>query len=106
VKERVLTVSGPILSQHGAVSEETARAMVDGVRSLTGADAAVAVTGIAGPTGGTPDKPVGTVWVAAAVGERSQARRYIFGGDRTQIRARSAQAALALLHQLLASQRA
>lgn len=100
-KRELLAVDGEVLRYHGAVSEEVVRAMVHGARAGTGADAGIAVTGIAGPDGGTPEKPVGTVWVAAAVGERVQARRLALGGDRNEIRHRSAQAALALLRGLL-----
>ena len=68
VKEKVLGVSGEVLATYGAVSEETVVQMVDGVSALMGADYAVATSGIAGPGGGTPEKPVGTVWLAAKVG--------------------------------------
>jgi nicotinamide-nucleotide amidase len=85
------------MAAHGAVSEATSLAMVRGVRDALGADCALAVTGIAGPDGGTPDKPVGTVWIAWALGADVGSRRYQFGGDRGEIRARAAQAALALL---------
>lgn len=68
VKEKVLGVSGEVLATYGAVSEETVVQMVDGVSALMGADCAVATSGIAGPGGGTPEKPVGTVWLAAKVG--------------------------------------
>ena len=64
VKECALGVQHTTLAAHGAVSEETVREMVEGVRSRLDSDYAIATTGIAGPTGGTPDKPVGTVWVA------------------------------------------
>lgn len=68
VKEKVLGVSGEVLATYGAVSEETVVQMVSGVSALMGADCAVATSGIAGPGGGTPEKPVGTVWLAAKVG--------------------------------------
>ena len=68
VKEKVLGVSGEVLATYGAVSEETIVQMVDGVSALMCADCAVATSGIAGPGGGTPEKPVGTVWLAAKVG--------------------------------------
>jgi nicotinamide-nucleotide amidase len=100
-KRRFLGVRSSTLEAHGAVSAETAREMAEGARREAGADTAVAVTGIAGPSGGTPAKPVGTVWIAAAVGERIETRRHHFGGDRSEIRERAAQAALALLWQLL-----
>ena len=68
VKEKVLGVSGEVLAEYGAVSEETVVQMVNGVSALMGADCVVATSGIAGPGGGTPEKPVGTVWLAAKVG--------------------------------------
>ena len=66
LKEQILGVSSATLAQHGAVSEETVREMATGVKKLFGADFALASSGIAGPDGGTPDKPVGTVWIACA----------------------------------------
>lgn len=100
-KEHFLGVRAETLAAHGAVSEETAREMAEGARRATGAAAALAVTGVAGPTGGTPEKPVGTVWIAAALGERIEAKRHYLLGDRQEIRERAAQAALALLLALL-----
>jgi len=100
-KERFLGVRPETLAAHGAVSEETAREMVEGALRTTGADAAVAITGIAGPGGGTEAKPVGTVWIAVALGDRRDVRRFRFGGDRDEIRERSAQMALAMLYAML-----
>ena len=100
-KEVFLGVRPETLAAHGAVSEETAREMVEGALRTTGADAALAITGIAGPGGGTEAKPVGTVWIAAALGDRRDVRRFRFGGDREEIRERSAQAALAMLYTML-----
>jgi len=102
VKTDALTVPGAFLEAHGAVSEEVVRAMAEGAQRRFAVDAALAVTGIAGPAGGTPEKPVGTVWVAARVGSDARALKRIFPGDRGEIRARSAQAALDLLRRLLA----
>jgi nicotinamide-nucleotide amidase len=94
VKEAQLGVRAETLRAHGAVSEETAREMVQGVASRFGADVAIAVTGIAGPGGGSPDKPVGTVWFAWLVEGRVDAERIGFAGDRSQVRERAAQMAL------------
>lgn len=93
-KRDVLGVDHATLEAYGAVSEETARAMAMGVLQRFGADAAMAVTGVAGPGGGTPEKPVGTVWIAWAVPGRVEARRFGIAGDREQVRARAVQAAL------------
>ncbi len=97
VKVRHLGVEERILAAHGAVSEPVALAMATGVAERFGADAGIGVTGVAGPGGGTAEKPVGTVWYAAAVGGDAVARRERFVGDREAVRERSAQAALALL---------
>lgn len=97
VKVAELGVEPALLASVGAVSEEVVRAMAAGVRRRFGADVAMAVTGIAGPGGGTAEKPVGTVWYGVAVGEEVTARRERFLGDRDEVRIRAAQAALALL---------
>lgn len=101
VKVRQLAVPEPILEAHGAVSEEAALAMARGVRDQFSTDAAIAVTGVAGPDGGTPDKPVGTVWMAALAGKEEIAKRRVFPGGRDEVRTRSAQASLDLLRRLL-----
>ena len=75
--------------------------MAAGVTSAFAADVGLAVTGIAGPGGGSEEKPVGTVWYAARVDKRTEARKRVFPGDRDAIRKRSAQAVLALLHRML-----
>jgi competence/damage-inducible protein CinA-like protein len=102
VKSGTLDVSPELLEQYGAVSEQVVSAMAEGVQRQFAVDAALAITGIAGPTGGTADKPVGTVWLAARVGARARTFKRIFPGDRGEIRARAAQAALDLLRRLLA----
>ena len=84
VKEKVLGVRHETLAAHGAVSEETAREMVEGVRKLMDTDYAIATTGVAGPDGGTPEKPVGTVWIAVASREKTVAKLLQFGGNRRQ----------------------
>jgi nicotinamide-nucleotide amidase len=101
VKIALLNVPLATLQLHGAVSEETVRAMAAGAQTLFAVDCAIAVTGIAGPSGGTPDKPVGTVWLAARAGEETRAVRRVFPGDRDEIRQRAAQAALDLLRRQL-----
>ena len=101
VKIAQLGVPPELLEAHGAVSEATVLAMVAGVQQRFGVDAAIAITGIAGPSGGTPDKPVGTVWLAARLGGEARALKRVFPGDRGEIRARSAQAGLDLLRRML-----
>lgn len=94
-KAALLGVPEATLATHGAVSEETARAMAEGALSKSGADLAVAVTGIAGPSGGTPSKPVGTVCFAwAGKGGAVEAATRRFGGDRAAVRAASVRCAL------------
>ena len=101
VKSGMLDVSPELLETHGAVSEPVVRAMAEGVQRQFAVEAALAITGIAGPTGGTPEKPVGTVWLAARYGFETTALQRMFLGDRGEIRARAAQAALDLLRRLL-----
>jgi nicotinamide-nucleotide amidase len=93
-KTDLLGVDPSLLGTHGAVSEAVALAMAKGCLERSGADFACAVTGIAGPTGGTPAKPVGTVWIAVASKEHAQARLYQFRGDRKAVRSRSCYSAL------------
>lgn len=102
-KEKLLGVPHQTLLEYGAVSEETARAMARGARRLFSSDLALAVTGIAGPTGGTPEKPVGLVYIALATPDEERCERYIWKGDRLQNKAQSAQAALELLISYLES---
>ncbi|HEY5275049.1 MAG TPA: nicotinamide-nucleotide amidohydrolase family protein, partial [Coriobacteriia bacterium] len=101
VKTSLLGVDPALLRTFGAVSDAVAMAMASGARDVTGADLAVSVTGIAGPEGGTAEKPVGTVWfgVADAQGVRAEMRR--FGGDRHFVRERSVMTALDLLWRAL-----
>lgn len=100
-KVRLLGVDARTLEAHGAVSREVAEAMAGGARTRTGADAAVAITGVAGPGGGTEEKPVGTVWIAASVAGRREARRFRFDGDRRAVREASVTAALEMLDGML-----
>lgn len=86
-KRELLGVDGAVLEREGAVSRAVALQMAEGVRRRSGAEAALAVTGIAGPDGGSADKPVGTVWFAWAVGDRpAEAERRVFDGDREAVR--------------------
>jgi nicotinamide-nucleotide amidase len=101
VKAAQLGVSEEVLRDHGAVSEETAAAMARGARERLGIDVAVAVTGVAGPDGGTEEKPVGLVYLHAAGPSGELARRLDFPGDRETIRGRSAVAALHLVRRLV-----
>ncbi|HEX8850960.1 MAG TPA: competence/damage-inducible protein A [Gemmatimonadaceae bacterium] len=96
VKVAQLGVPRETLDAHGAVSEATVLAMATGVRERVGADIGIAITGIAGPDGGTPEKPVGTVWLGVAVDRRMEARRINSVGDRDEIRRRATQSAIAL----------
>ena len=79
------------------------RARAEGAQRLFSVDCSVAVTGIAGPSGGTPEKPVGTVWLAARVGADTRVVRRVFPGDRDEVRGRAAQATLDLLRRHLLS---
>lgn len=97
VKHGVLGVDEGLLAAEGAVCEGVAQQMAEGARRALSCDYAVAVTGIAGPSGAEEGKPVGTVWIAVAGPEGSTARRFLFEGDRGSVRMQTAVAALALL---------
>jgi len=101
VKESELGVTGEVLERHGAVSAEVAQAMARGVRDRLGADIGVAVTGIAGPEGGTEEKPVGLVFLHAVGPDGEKARRIELPGDREMVRGRATAAALHLVRKLL-----
>ena len=103
VKTVELGVPESALLTHGAVSEPVVEAMVRGVVKKFGVEAGMAVTGVAGPEGGTPEKPVGTVWLAAAHGSEIKTVKRRFMGGRQEVRARSVQAALDLLRALIPS---
>jgi nicotinamide-nucleotide amidase len=96
-KAAVLGVPAELLAGHGAVSEPVARAMAEGVRARAGAALGIGITGIAGPDGGSPDKPVGTVFLALAAPEGTWCRRLALSGDRAAIRWRASQEALVTL---------
>ena len=97
----MLGVSEQTLAVHGAVSGETAFEMADGACKNLQASCSVAVTGIAGPGGGTPEKPVGTVWIATRTPERNTVKEFHFYGDRRTIRERTRANALLMLLELL-----
>jgi nicotinamide-nucleotide amidase len=97
MKKKFLGVSDDILARHGAVSEECAAAMAIGCREKTGSDIAVSITGIAGPGGGTPEKPVGLVYVGLASDEGVKVRNFKWGNDRKSTRTRAAKMALNLV---------
>lgn len=103
LKRDLLGVSEKTLVAHGAVSEETVREMAAGARRASGSRIGLAITGVAGPSGGTPDKPVGTVWIAADVDGDVETRLLRLWGDRGEIRERSAQWTLDLLRKRLDS---
>jgi nicotinamide-nucleotide amidase len=94
IKEDLLGVPGPVLQRHGAVSQEVVLAMARGAAERFGTQCAVAVSGIAGPSGGTPDKPVGTVWIGWAVNGETFAERFLFQGDRLSVKRQSTMEAL------------
>lgn len=94
-KSELLGVTADTLARHGAVSAETAREMAEGARWRCHGDIAVAVTGVAGPDGGSPEKPVGTVWIGWAMGSApATTRAFLFPGDREAVRRAAVRAAL------------
>ena len=95
-KDIVATEGGP-----GAVSEACARAMAEGARAATGSEVGLSVTGIAGPTGGTPEKPVGTVYMAVATPSGATCRHHLFEGSRLEVKAQTAEAALEMTRDAL-----
>ena len=103
LKVRLLGVPADVLAAHGAVSLETARAMAAGARAATGADFAVSITGIAGPAGGTPEKPVGLVFIGVAAPHGTATFKHHFSGSRAEIRQAATEAALRHLLEAVAS---
>ncbi|MGB7421428.1 MAG: CinA family protein [Comamonas sp.] len=101
-KTELLGVPAPLIETHGAVSEPVARAMAEGAIAHSHAQASVSVTGVAGPGGASPGKPVGTVWFGWHVAGRTHSEARRFAGDRTQVRAATVQHALTRLLTLLA----
>ena len=100
-KTELLGVPAALIAEHGAVSEPVGQAMAEGIRSRAHVDVGVGVTGIAGPGGGSPQKPVGTVVVAAVVGETARIRTFRFPGERDQVKFQASQAALDMVRRLL-----
>ncbi len=100
-KERLLGVHHNTLYEHGAVSAETALEMARGARKALGADIGIAVTGIAGPGGGLPGKPVGLVYIALSARTVERVERFVWDSDREGNKAYSAEAALAMLKEFL-----
>ena len=96
-KERVLGVRHETLMEYGAVSPETAREMAQGARRLSGADVAVSATGIAGPSGGSPGKPIGLVYLHLSAPDAEWGERHVWSSDREGNKLASAEAALRLL---------
>lgn len=99
-KSRLLDIPPQLIEQFGAVSEQTVLAMVNGALANSDADIAVAVSGVAGPSGGSEEKPVGTVWIAWGdkISKQTQSKRYLFAGDRSAVRQ---QTIVAAMHQLI-----
>jgi PncC family amidohydrolase len=104
VKQQLVNVQEQTLIEYGAVSAPTAREMAEGVRKLLGADVGISVTGIAGPSGGTAEKPVGLVFIGLATAEGVSARRFQWGGNRSQNKALSVEAALNFAYEILLKQ--
>lgn len=100
-KSELLGVDAALIEAHGAVSEPVARAMAEGAITYSRAQVSVAVTGVAGPGGGSPEKPVGTVWFGWSVAGRLRTERRLFEGDRAAVRAATVRHALQTLLQLL-----
>ena len=101
VKESVLKIPGKIIRKNGAVSAEVAKRMAKSVKKIAKTDFGVGITGIAGPTGGSIQKPVGTVFIAVSDKKQTICRKYIFSGSRSMIRKKSALKALELLINLV-----
>lgn len=101
VKSTHLDIAAELIEQHGAVSREVVEAMARGAREMLGTDVSMATSGIAGPDGGTEEKPVGLVWIAVASGDTVYSREYRFGGHRALVIEQSSIMAIGLLYKLL-----
>lgn len=102
-KTKLLGVPEALLKKHGAVSKEVAKAMAEGAGKKAGATIAISITGIAGPTGGSSKKPVGTVFIGVATPKKTSVEKYHFSGTRAQIRRQATNQALALLYSFIIS---
>ena len=100
-KTEMISVPASIIEQYGAVSEPVANAMVTGALKHSAADYAIAVTGVAGPGGGSAEKPVGTVWIGVGSKHQQIARKYVFPGDRDAVRQATLETALVDLKAML-----
>jgi nicotinamide-nucleotide amidase len=100
LKKNLLNVPAELLESEGAVSGPVAGAMATGVAEATGAQCGISVTGVAGPDGGTVEKPVGTVWIGVALPSGTTSRMYHFEGDREEVRQQTVQAAMELFLKL------
>ncbi len=100
-KEKLLGVSHETLEKYGAVSSQTAEEMAKGAKKAANADISIISTGIAGPDGGTKEKPVGIVYLACCLGDDTEVERHIFSGDRQEVRQSSVFAALALVEKMI-----
>lgn len=105
-KNEMLDVPAELIAEHGAVSEAVVRAMAQGALYHSQAQASIAVSGVAGPDGGSTDKPVGTVWMAWSLGEKTRTQCAIFPGNRQQIRTAVSAHVLQLLQNMCSSQKA
>lgn len=101
LKNNLLSVPVDTIARYGVVSEQVARQMAEGVRLITSAHYTVATTGIAGPTGGTPEQPIGTVWIAVSSPTRTSSRLLHANGDRTAIIRQTGTEAILLLEKML-----
>lgn len=101
VKSRILHVAEETLAAHGAVSPETARAMAEGVRDLMQTDVGVGITGIAGPGGGSPEKPVGLVYIAVSTLGKTSVEKNVFSGVRAEIKRAAVNKALAMVQEMI-----
>jgi len=103
LKINLLGIPRALIEQYGAVSEQTARLMAEGIKNVTGTAVGIGITGIAGPGGGTEEKPIGLVYIAVAGETKTNSQRYVFPGQRTEVRTSATRAALNMLWQYLLS---